>query len=923
MSDTTGNPFLRSQQQGSKSVMQGRRRLRAKSSTVRASVQRASRKPSAADATAAASTVAPAPPVLALRKFGSAKKAARDADGNTTPKANGLHGYNQRSLGASHGDVYSFNTSLEHRTLTATNRRAELPNVFGTDSPSAAPVSTLDDSHVCPDSTATKGPLTGASETSSCDALSFGVNGGSDVFNSYPLRPLRGPRRGAGSRSAESDSAAAKESLCSRTGGAAFENAGAEQRGARGGSLLAYSSDAATQNKTTPPPRARLNRPSKRSYPPSTPAAKGVHPRNVSENLGGTIRATAMINSADSSNVLASPPLSVSHSRNTGSDDDAASITSARQTVREPDEAGAARALLVVPELSPSNGSTPPHQRLSLVSGSLPSPSQEGMTTVAEKKSTESVDSFSDKGLFSSRALRLEPQAPSMQLSGSAEVTKASSSSTPIRSSASTTVKTVSALSIARLHAAPIPLRNFGATCYLNSVVQCLLCTPGLLRTLNIERQRIVREWEGRRRFEEKRKPDDAQRRSCAEHKAPATSSLIDLGTARPAHHIAVQQLLLSLKAACAECNNEFSSNGQKDAHEFLITLLGVIDKEVCRSKPGNQETFKDFEDEKKSDVYARWVSWMQQENDSTVYDFFGGITGCTVKCSSCELTSYRFEVLLHISLPISYRSRSQGGGTDIRLPVGELDGKAKPKGVAAVDELLREMFFSERGESLNGPMQVTCDRCKQLRDKRIWYSMEYWPPILVLHLKRFNNAGVKNETAVVFPYTFHPHRYVKYQLYGVCCHRGTCSSGHYTAYTYVQEDDKKAVVRKKAPTVAAFSDFYNPSLKGTQSDRIFSPQKLPRRGGVGIFGWFDGVSIGNGDNNARASSEALSHKGNGRADGKDRARSAGRTAKAGKWYLCNDKNITEVSAPDVLSMTKEAYILFYRRVDDGDVMVI
>lgn len=903
--------------------MQQRRRLCSKSSTVRSSAQRISRKPSAVDAPAAASTVVPASPVLALQKLGSARKAARDTYGNTTPKANGLHGYGQRSR-ASPGDGNNVDTALEHTSLPATNRSDELPNVFGTDSSSTARVSTLhDDSHVCPDSASTKGPLKGASGAMARDALSFDVYGGPDVFKPHPLRLLRGPRRGAGSGSAESTSAAEEGSLCKQTCGAAFNNAGAAERGTRGRSLLAYSCNAATQDKTTPPPSAHLNQPSKGSYPSSTPAAKGFPPRNVSENLGGTIRAIATINNADSSNVLASPPLPVSHRPSVGSDDDAASITSARQPVRGRDEAGAARALLVVPQLFHRNGSTPPYQHLSPVCGSLPSQSQAGMMTVAETKSTGSVDSFSDKGSFSSRALRVEPQVPPMRPSGSAGATKKSLLSTSTRSGGSASTKVPSAHSIARLHAAPIPLRNFGATCYLNSVVQCLLCTPGLLRKLNIDRQRIVRECEGRRRSEAKQKPDDTEGQSCAERKAPATSSLIDLGTACAAHHVAVQQLLVSLKAACAECNNEFSSNGQKDAHEFLITLLGVIDKEVCRSKPGNQETFRDFEDEKKSDVYARWVSWMQQENDSTVYDLFGGITGCTVKCSSCDLTSYRFEVLLHISLPISYRSRSQGGGTDIELSDGKFDGKATPKGVATADELLREMFFSERGESLNGPMQVTCERCKQLRDKRIWYSMEYWPPIVVLHLKRFNNAGVKDETAVVFPYTFHPHRCVKYQLYSVCCHRGTCSSGHYTAYTYVQADDKKSVARKKAPTVAAFSDIYHPLLKGTRSDRIFSPQTLPRRGGAGIFGWFDGVGIRNGGSNARASSEALSPKRNGRADGKDRVRSAGRTAKAGKWYLCNDKNITEVTALDVLSMTKEAYILFYRRVDDGDGTII
>lgn len=903
-------------------MVKRRRSIGTKSSTAFSPVKRRSPKPSAPGATAAASTAAPAPPVLAFRKYKTTETTARDADGNTAPNENGGHGDDRRPLGASPGDLQNFTTSLERKSLTAINRSAELPCVLGTDSPSAAQASSPhEDSHGCQDSVLIKEPLTGASVSTSCEALSSGANERANVVNTDALQPLRRPSRAAENGSPESDTAAAEESLCSQTGGGAFKNADTAKHRAGDGSLRLCSSNAATQ-KTTSPPRARLNQPSKDICPSSPSTAEGISPPNVSENLDGTIKPTAMIENADSSNVLVSRPLSASHSLSKGSADDATSIASAGQAVQGRDEAGAARVLLVVPELSPRNGSSPPHQSLSHVDRPPPLHSRAGVTAMGERNNTDSIDSFSDKGSLASRTLGLKPQAPPVQPSESAEANK-TSLSTSNRSFSFVSAKAVSALSISRLHAAPIPLRNFGATCYLNAVVQCLLCTPDLLRTLNNDRKRIVREWERRYRSEGERKSDDAQRRSCAEGKAPATSSLIDLGTAHPVHHIPVPQLLLSLKAACAEYNKEFSSNGQKDAHEFLITLLGVIDKEVSRSKSDSQETFKDFEDEKKSDAYARWVSWMQQESNSTVYDVFGGITGCTVKCSSCELTSYRFEVLLHISLPISYRSRSQGGRTAIQLSNRELDDQEEPKQVAAVDELLREMFFSKRGESLNGPMQLKCDRCKQRRDKRLWYSMEYWSPILVLHLKRFNNAGVKNEAAVVFPYTFHPHRYVKYQLYGVCCHRGTSSSGHYTAYTYVEEEGKKAVVRKKALAVAAVSNSYQSALKGARCDRIVSPLTLLGGGDTGIFAWSNGVSVRNGGSMVRAGSDTFSQKGNGRADGKDQARSAGKTAKTGKWYLCNDRNITEVTAPDVLSMTKEAYILFYRRVDDEDVTII
>ncbi|KPA86214.1 putative ubiquitin hydrolase putativecysteine peptidase Clan CA family C19 [Leptomonas pyrrhocoris] len=453
---------------------------------------------------------------------------------------------------------------------------------------------------------------------------------------------------------------------------------------------------------------------------------------------------------------------------------------------------------------------------------------------------------------------------------------------------------------IMNLYSSPISLRNFGSTCYLNSVVQCLLHTPGLLRALDKDRQRIIKEWEAKKggRF------DEEHRRSCAERNAPATSALLDLGTAKPRQDTPTPQLLLSLKAACGECNEEFAGKGQNDAHELLITLLGVIDKEVCRSKPEAYQTMKDVENECKRDAYARWTERLRQENNSTIYDLFGGVTCSTVQCATCSLVSYRFEALLDISLPMTYNN---GPRAAARTTAGDgKHGSVRPEEVVAVDLLLHDMFFSDHGEFLSGPMQVTCDRCKKLRDKTIWSTMEQWPPILVLHLKRFNNAGVKNESAVVFPCTFCPFGRVKYQLYGVCCHRGTASFGHYTSYVFVEGDAAtvESPLRKSSShncdiAKSHFGDHAGDldALRGASSGSF-------ARGADDSFGLGEGSDLSFGKSTPQVTTHGSS--------GSNGSFSSG---KGGKWHFCNDESITAVTASEVVSKTKEAYILFYRRV--------
>jgi ubiquitin C-terminal hydrolase len=419
---------------------------------------------------------------------------------------------------------------------------------------------------------------------------------------------------------------------------------------------------------------------------------------------------------------------------------------------------------------------------------------------------------------------------------------------------------------------------------------------------LDKDRQRIIKDWEDKKGAAF----DEPHRRSCAERHAPTTSALLDLGTAGPKPDTPTPQLLLSLKAACGECNEEFAGNGQNDAHEFLITLLGVIDQEVCRSKPEAYETMKDVEDECKRDAYARWTERLRRENNSTIYDFFGGVTGSTVQCATCFLISYRFEAQLDISLPMAYNSGPRAAAAPRSGANEGKNGKARPDEVVAVDLLLHDMFFSDRGEFLSGAMQVTCDRCKKLRDKTIWSTIEQWPPILVLHLKRFNNAGVKNESAVVFPYTFCPFGRVKYQLYGVCCHRGTASFGHYTSYVYTGGGDASTADLLLRSSTTLRDD--ERAAEDTGAGAFCSPPSGSFARSVdGNFGIGAECDLPRGKN----VTQGRTHGGGG---GNDRG-SDGAGGNGEKWYFCNDECITTVTPSEVVSKTKEAYILFYRRV--------
>ncbi|KAG5466822.1 hypothetical protein LSCM1_00999 [Leishmania martiniquensis] len=906
LSDTACSASSRSQRQQGGALMKPKSFLPFRPSDERSSTQRTPVRSGGAGTPAAAG--AASTPVFSAQAYHI--KEARNEDGGFMSCVNGRHNCDCESLSRSPRAACDLTMPPAQSASKAVDKSGEQPNVIGTSSlPAAAEADLRADSHVSADSASTNGPPVGSSMTVSRNMPMSTATGGLTASDPFTQRPLSMSRRGAGNGSDGLKTSAGGALPFSRNDGAMPACAGTPLVGCRSGSLHTSSSSAVAKNTTTPPPPARLHLLPRDLFSSSTPAARAISPPHLSRRWNRHTRNTAAGNTRAAR--VAPAALQQSPSSQSICEGPASDVTSSVSTAPSAQGltgAGSAGPLLVTPALSHGDSSTSPHQHLPLLSASNSSQSRAPVMTVAKEDSTESIENLSETASSASPAPRFHTQSPPLLQPGVPVLANASSPALADRHASSVTTA-VDTLSVVQLHTVPLPLRNFGATCYLNAVVQCLLCTPGLLRTLDKDRQRIVHEWEVERLSATTRAPGNAHRRSCAERKAPATSSLIDLGTARPAHRIPVPQLLLSLKAACAACNGEFMSNGQNDAHEFLITLLGVIDREVHRGKPGSYEAVKDVEGEKKSDAYERWVRRLRQENNSTVYDFFGGVTGSTVKCASCQLISYRFAALLDISLPITYRSRSYSGKAASASSSETHEDIPRAGGAAAVDELLREMFFSERGEFLSGAMQVTCDRCKKLRDKTIWHSMEQWPPVLILHLKRFNNAGVKNEAAVVFPYTFRPFEAVKYQLYAICCHRGTSSYGHYTSYTYVQGQGEASAACHSAPAAAESSESSEPSWRGTNEGHAVSTQKLQDSDRA------NGFSRENGDG-VEGRSEGSSRNRNGKADGNSWRSTEETTARAGRWYLCNDDKITEVRALDVLSMTKEAYILFYFRVD-------
>jgi ubiquitin C-terminal hydrolase len=280
----------------------------------------------------------------------------------------------------------------------------------------------------------------------------------------------------------------------------------------------------------------------------------------------------------------------------------------------------------------------------------------------------------------------------------------------------------------------------------------------------------------------------------------------------------------------------------------------------------------------------------------------FAGSLLQTVTCNECDHESVRFEPFLDLSLSIPKN-------TALKPPKKDLFGKNKKQSVPSVKvdrtiEAALEQFT--RVERLDGDNAYECEKCcvpinkeARKREKTVVADKKYFihllPPVLTLHLKRFEksqsfgrvytskvNAHVEFPLILdVLPYCSNVsepindgQKKVLYSLYGIVCHSGSLSGGHYVAY-----------VRSRKPI--------------DQIETFFKQASF-----------FDASSLGDYFKYQNVQSEsALKNHINTEASSEENAI---KSLSTHSWYYCSDSYIQQVSEDKVLNA--EAFMLFYER---------
>lgn len=285
-------------------------------------------------------------------------------------------------------------------------------------------------------------------------------------------------------------------------------------------------------------------------------------------------------------------------------------------------------------------------------------------------------------------------------------------------------------------------LANVGATCYINTTIQCLSYCLEFLHFVLSAKYRHDGIVEDNNLMNELR------------------SLYIDMWLNN--HSLIPRRFINSLK----EKIHELEIYQQNDAHEFLCLFLEKLNRDIAYDLSVSKKNLTTEENYANTPLdiqrYKMDLSWFDRVSKeySELMNLFYGQSITQVICGHCRNITHNHELYSIILLPFDDTCSS-------------------------LHECLKTYF---KDEILNEDVVWTCDECKQRTISKKTFRLWRNPKIIIFTLKRFTYDLQKNTKRIEIPSELSMDDYTllrthqTYKLKSVVFHDGNYWSGHYYA---------------------------------------------------------------------------------------------------------------------------------------------
>ena len=314
-----------------------------------------------------------------------------------------------------------------------------------------------------------------------------------------------------------------------------------------------------------------------------------------------------------------------------------------------------------------------------------------------------------------------------------------------------------------------VGLANLGNTCFLNVIIQSIRYCPELTPYLYSGAYKLHLKTE---------RP-----------LAPITDEIADVvkamwGAEVKARATMAPRGFISVAANLSDQAGypDLVSGMQSDAAEFLQFLLDSIHSGISRQVHMEiSGTPKSIHDTMHVKALQSWVDFYKKEYSLIVENFFGQMQ-TVATCGKCGAISSKYEPWMMLKVPIPTDST----------------------GTVTLKDCL-DLAFQK--ETLS---DYRCESCNTQGPATLQQSISRLPPVLLLVLKRFNNAGMKINKLVdvdirktdLSPWVAFPavtkNLTPQYSTFAIVEHHGSSRGGHYVSYakhnsSWINYDDTLA----------------------------------------------------------------------------------------------------------------------------------